>query len=156
MNPRVLVIVNSASSGPRRLGTWLREKAIDVDEVVGAEQPLPASLDGYAGLVMLGGGLMPDDDDRAPWLAAERALAAEAIDRDLPTLGICLGGQLLAHVAGGEVADRITWQADERVERIVGSWPGRWDTARATRLGLKGDGDFAEIIRAYIADDLPR
>jgi GMP synthase-like glutamine amidotransferase len=106
VTPRVLVIVNSASSGPRRLGTWLREKAIDVDEIVGAEQPLPTSLDGYAGLVMLGGGLMPDDDHRAPWLAAERALAAEAIDRDLPTLGICLGGQLLAHVAGGEVAEK--------------------------------------------------
>ncbi len=73
---------------------------------MGAEQPLPTSLDGYAGLVMLGGGLMPDDDDRAPWLAAERALAAEAIARDLPTLGICLGGQLLAHVAGGEVAEK--------------------------------------------------
>ncbi|WP_202045235.1 MULTISPECIES: glutamine amidotransferase-related protein [unclassified Microbacterium] len=71
-----------------------------VEAVVGAQQELPSSLEAYAGLVLLGGGLMPDDDDRAPWLAAERALAAEAIDRDLPTLGICLGGQLLAHVAG--------------------------------------------------------
>lgn len=64
--------------------------------------------------------------------------------------------QALREVAGDEVADRIGWQADERVERIVGSWPGRWDTARADRLGLKGDGSFADIIRAYMADDLPR
>ena len=103
MTARVLVIVNSASSGPRRLGAWLEERGIAIDAVVGAEQTLPATLDGYAGLVLLGGGLMPDDDERAPWLAAERALATEAIARDLPTLGICLGGQLLAHVAGGEV-----------------------------------------------------
>ena len=33
-----------------------------------------------------------DDDDRAPWLAAERELAQQAISADLPTLGICLGG----------------------------------------------------------------
>lgn len=103
MTARVLVIVNSASSGPRRLSAWLEERGIAIDAVVGAEQALPLTLDGYAGLVLLGGGLMPDDDERAPWLAAERALATEAIARDLPTLGICLGGQLLAHVAGGEV-----------------------------------------------------
>lgn len=103
MTARVLVIVNSASSGPRRLGAWLEERGIAIDAVVGAEQALPSTLDGYAGLVLLGGGLMPDDDERAPWLAAERALATEAIARDLPTLGICLGGQLLAHVAGGQV-----------------------------------------------------
>ncbi len=64
--------------------------------------------------------------------------------------------QALREVAGDEVADRISWQADERVERIVGSWPGRWDTTRATRLGLTGDGSFADIVRAYMADDLKR
>ncbi|WP_191578299.1 D-erythronate dehydrogenase [Achromobacter insolitus] len=64
--------------------------------------------------------------------------------------------QALREVAGDEVADRISWQADSRVERIVGSWPGRWDTSRATRLGLTGDGSFADIVRAYMADDLKR
>ncbi|KAG0952957.1 hypothetical protein G6F31_013492 [Rhizopus arrhizus] len=64
--------------------------------------------------------------------------------------------QALREVAGDEVADRIPWQADERVERIVGSWPGRWDPTRATRRGWKGDNSFADIIRAYQADDLPR
>jgi GMP synthase (glutamine-hydrolysing) len=100
---RVLVVVNSPSSGPRRLATWLTARDIDVVPVVGATEPLPATLTGFDGLVLLGGGLMPDDDSRAPWLPSERALAAEAIAADLPTLGICLGGQLLAHVAGGEV-----------------------------------------------------
>ncbi|WP_101845206.1 type 1 glutamine amidotransferase [Zhihengliuella sp. ISTPL4] len=142
MNPRVLVIVNSASSGPRRLGTWLREKAIDVDEIVGAEQPLPTSLDGYAGLVMLGGGLMPDEDDRAPWLAAERALAAETIARDLPTLGICLGGQLLAHVAGGEVAEKTG-----PIER--GATPIRPTAAGRADALLAALGDEAPMIENH-------
>lgn len=95
-------------------------------------------------------------------LIAGCELPAQAVaDRapiNLPGVSVTVAEmvQALREVAGDEVADRITWQADERVERIVGSWPGRWDTARATRLGLKGDGDFAEIIRAYIADDQPR
>lgn len=100
--PRVLVVVNSLQSGPRRLETWWRAAGLDLDIRFGGDG-LPASLDGYDGLVMFGGGLMPDDYDKAPWLHTERALAAEAIDTDTPTLGICLGGQLLADVAGGEV-----------------------------------------------------
>ncbi|WP_447922208.1 D-erythronate dehydrogenase [Achromobacter aegrifaciens] len=64
--------------------------------------------------------------------------------------------QALRDVAGDETADRVSWQPDERVERIVGSWPGRWDTTRAERLGLQGDTDFAAIVRAYMADDLAR
>ncbi|MCI9890080.1 type 1 glutamine amidotransferase [Micrococcales bacterium 31B] len=101
--PRVLVVVNSTGSPVRRLEPWLLAEGLDLDLRLGAEDPLPETLDGYAGLVMLGGGLMPDEDDRAPWLPAERALASQAIDADLPTLGVCLGGQILAHVGGGEV-----------------------------------------------------
>lgn len=95
-------------------------------------------------------------------LIAGCELSAEAVaDRapiNLPGVSVTVAemAQALREVAGDSVADRIAWQADERVERIVGSWPGRWDTTRAARLGLKGDRDFAEIIRAYLADDLPR
>ena len=95
-------------------------------------------------------------------LIAGCELQADAVaDRapiNLPGVSVTVAdmAQALREVAGDEVADRITWQADERVERIVGSWPGRWDTTRATRLGLKGDNSFADIIRAYQADDLPR
>ncbi len=53
--------------------------------------------------MVLGGGYLPDDDVRAPWLAPTRALVAEALERGAPVFGICLGGQLLAQVAGGTV-----------------------------------------------------
>ncbi len=68
---------------------------------------LPEQLAGGSaavdGLVLLGGPLMPDDDERAPFLRRERALVGEALAAGVPVLGICLGAQLLAHVAGGEV-----------------------------------------------------
>jgi GMP synthase-like glutamine amidotransferase len=100
---RVLVLENSASSGLRRFDGWWREDGLDLTTVRAYRDPLPDRLDGLDGLVILGGGMMPTDDATAPWLAGERGLAAAALDRGMPTLGICLGGQLLAHVAGGTV-----------------------------------------------------
>ncbi|WP_203230417.1 type 1 glutamine amidotransferase [Segeticoccus rhizosphaerae] len=101
---RALVIQNSKTSGLRRLGDWLAEDGLRVDLVEAYDgAALPESTDGAAALVLLGGGLMPDADEKAPWLAQERVLARAALESGVPLLGICLGGQLLAHIAGGEV-----------------------------------------------------
>ncbi|WP_118184783.1 D-erythronate dehydrogenase [Paraburkholderia phosphatilytica] len=59
----------------------------------------------------------------------------------------------LREVAGDAVAARIEFRADERIARIVGSFPAQWDTTRARSLGLEGDASFAEIIRRYIEDE---
>lgn len=114
----------------------------------------------------------PVNADTRLWLLSPRGaiqaliagceLPADAVeDRmpiNLPGVSVTVSDmeQALREVAGDDVADRITWRPDERVERIVGSWPGQWDTTRAARLGLKGDASFADIIRAYMADDMPR
>jgi len=86
----------------------------------------------------------------------DAAAVADRAPINLPGVSVTAAGmvQALRDVAGDVVADRVSWQPDDRVERIVGSWPGRWDTARAEKLGLRGDADFAAIIRAYLADDL--
>jgi len=63
---------------------------------------VPTSVEGDA-LVVLGGPMGAYDDEDAPWLPATRALLATAVDDGVPTLGICLGAQLLAVAAGGEV-----------------------------------------------------
>jgi GMP synthase (glutamine-hydrolysing) len=103
--PRVVIVQNSQGSGPGRLPEWLAEDGIDAVVVAGSD--LPEYLAGGAaavdGLVLLGGGLLPDDDERAPFLPRERALVDEAMTTGVPMLGICLGAQLLAQVAGGEV-----------------------------------------------------
>jgi GMP synthase (glutamine-hydrolysing) len=115
--PTVVLVQNSPHSGPGRLPDWLEAdgatavvvQGADLDARVptlagGAGQDAP---DGPVdGLVLLGGGLLPDEDERAPWLAHERALVAEALDAGVPVLGICLGGQVLAHVTGGTVTGR--------------------------------------------------
>lgn len=101
--PTVTVLRNDADSGPGRLPAWADAEGVRTDLVrADAGDPLPAAQD-LDGLVMLGGGFLPDDDERAPWLPAERALVADCLREGVPVLGICLGAQLLALVGGGEV-----------------------------------------------------
>ncbi len=65
--------------------------------------PAPESLARYDAVVVMGGIAMPDEDDRHPWIADELRLLREGLERDLPMLGVCFGGQILARAAGAPV-----------------------------------------------------
>jgi GMP synthase (glutamine-hydrolysing) len=60
-------------------------------------------LDGYNGLVVLGGPMSVNDADRLPHLTTEMRLIEEALRRNIPVLGICLGAQLIAKTLGANV-----------------------------------------------------
>jgi len=62
------------------------------------------SLDGYHGLVILGGPMSVNDTGRHPHLTTELKLIEQAMNRGIPVLGICLGAQLIAQALGAEVA----------------------------------------------------
>ncbi|MCP3801894.1 type 1 glutamine amidotransferase [Allokutzneria sp. A3M-2-11 16] len=98
---RLLVVQPSRTNPPGALADWLRGAGAELDVVVASEQPLPATLDGYQGVVCLGGEMSALDDLRYPWLASVRKLLADAVTRNVPTLAICLGAQLLAAATGG-------------------------------------------------------
>ncbi|HJQ03509.1 MAG TPA: type 1 glutamine amidotransferase [Jatrophihabitans sp.] len=100
----ILVIENARDAPVARLGEWLTAAGAQLD-VRNAEagDPVPEELAGYRALVVLGGGMNAYDDTRAPWLPAVRKLLADAVRTELPVLGICLGGQLLAVATGGQV-----------------------------------------------------
>ncbi|TFV66025.1 UNVERIFIED_ORG: type 1 glutamine amidotransferase [Bacillus sp. AZ43] len=102
---RLLVVVPSETDPPARLGGWLREAGLELDERhIRAGDVLPGTLDGYDGLLVLGGPQSSmDDAATSPELVGVRALLSQALAADLPTLAICLGAQLLAQVGGGRV-----------------------------------------------------
>ncbi|RBY95515.1 type 1 glutamine amidotransferase [Blastococcus sp. TF02-8] len=100
---RLLVVVPSETDPPARLGEWLRAAGLELDERhVRLGEQLPGTLDGFDGLVVLGGPQSSTDDEvTSPELVGVRALLRQAVDADLPTLAVCLGAQLLAQVGGG-------------------------------------------------------
>src|SRR5262245_40710959 len=61
------------------------------------------SLDGYDGLIVLGGPMSVNDVGRLPHLVTEMKLIEQSLKKDLPVLGICLGAQLIAKTLGAEV-----------------------------------------------------
>lgn len=94
-SPRVLVVEVHPSDPTGRLADWLTEAGVELDVVTTARP-----LDGYAGVVVLGGPQSANDRELEPI----RQLLRDAVSAELPTLGICLGGQLLAAAHGGRVA----------------------------------------------------
>jgi GMP synthase-like glutamine amidotransferase len=106
---RLLVVVVHETDPPARLGDWLREAGMELDERhQGLGEPLPDTLDGYDGMVVLGGPQSAlDDEATSPELVPVRDLLRQALAADFPTLAICLGAQLLAEVGGGAVRPGI-------------------------------------------------
>jgi GMP synthase (glutamine-hydrolysing) len=100
---RVHVVQHTATEGLGQLAEWLPAIGVDVHPThpyLGNR--VPPSVEGDA-LIVLGGPMNAYDDDVAPWLPSVRTLLASAVDDGVPTIGICLGAQLLAVVAGGKV-----------------------------------------------------
>jgi GMP synthase (glutamine-hydrolysing) len=103
VTPRALHIMNE-SSGPARLFVEaLEERGFEVVTVSPHAGQLPESPDGFAAILSGGGTADTHQTDEHPWLVHEVALLREAIDRGVPTMGLCLGAQLLTEAAGGTV-----------------------------------------------------
>ncbi|HJU22280.1 MAG TPA: D-erythronate dehydrogenase [Casimicrobiaceae bacterium] len=58
----------------------------------------------------------------------------------------------LRRVAGDEVAARVRWNYDAAIDRIVSTWPARFEATAARTLGMRQDQHFESVIRAHIAD----
>jgi GMP synthase (glutamine-hydrolysing) len=104
-SPRIAVVQHEDGCPLGLFETWLRQAGAEVRTVRPYRgEPLPGVDAGDVdGIVVLGGSMSASDDERAPWLPATRALLRRAVDAGLPTLGVCLGHQLLAAACGGVV-----------------------------------------------------
>jgi GMP synthase (glutamine-hydrolysing) len=113
---RVLVILHSKDSSPGRLGQLLRTQGYELDcrrSCFG--EPLPETLEGYAGAIVFGGSMSVNDKDA--WLRREIEWIKVPLKEKAPFLGICLGAQMLACHLG----HRVQPHAQGRVE--IGYYP---------------------------------
>ena len=74
----------------------------------------------------------------------------------LPGISVSIGEveAALARVAGQQVADRIRWEPDDHIQKIVSGWLPAFDAVRAKGMGFAADQSIDEIIRAHIEDEL--
>jgi len=98
---RLLVVQHEPSCPPGLLATAAAATGVRLWVVEATGEPVPATVDGADGLVVLGGAMDADETDAYPHLARTMELVQEAAARSVPTLGICLGAQLAAAALGG-------------------------------------------------------
>ncbi len=103
MSARVLVVQHEDDDPIHLMGDWMGDVDLDVCRAHVDGETLPSGLDGYDGVVVMGGAMGANDDATAPWLTATKELVRRADAERVPTLGICLGHQLAAVALGGEV-----------------------------------------------------
>jgi GMP synthase (glutamine-hydrolysing) len=65
--------------------------------------PPPRPIDDYGAVLVFGGSMHADQDDRHPWLREENLFIQRLVDRHVPMLGVCLGIQLIAKAVGADV-----------------------------------------------------
>ena len=90
----------------------------------------------------------------------ETPASAFSYTRSINVPGICVAVAdmvaALRDVAGEAVAARVHWQYDAAIDRIVSTWPSNFAPTLGPSIGMRADPDFASIVRAYMADDMPR
>jgi nucleoside-diphosphate-sugar epimerase len=77
---------------------------------------------------------------------------------NVPGLRISVAAMVdaLRRVAGDLVAARVKWRVDPAIDRIVRTWPPNFAPRLGPALGMAADTNFDDIVRAYMADDMPR
>jgi GMP synthase-like glutamine amidotransferase len=99
----VAIFRHARSEGPAYFATYLERKGIP-SKLFALDQgrKVPRDVRKFSGLAFMGGPMSVNDD--LPWIRPALELMREAVRKDVPALGHCLGGQLMSKALGGEVA----------------------------------------------------
>ncbi len=136
---KVIIIKHIDIEGPGTIGDFLDDNNIpyEIIDVFDGES-LPDSLAGISAVVILGGPMNVYEEDKYPFLKAEDVFLKEVIEKDVPTLGFCLGAQLIAKAKGAAVK--------KNPEKEIG-----WFKVSLTDNGLNGPlfQDFSREIDVF-------
>lgn len=98
----VAIFRHAPGEGPGYFATFLDGRSVPWTLIkIDAGVAVPESVEPYSGLCFMGGPMSVSDD--LPWLPPAFALVCRAVDRGIPVIGHCLGGQLVSKALGGTV-----------------------------------------------------
>ena len=122
----IYIFRHIACEGPGYFGEYLKHHQLPSRLIaIDRSDSVPTSIDDMGGLVFMGGPMSVNDP--LPWINAELKLIRLAQQADLPVLGHCLGGQLIAKALGAAVRanamKEIGWH-EVRQNTEPSSWPG--------------------------------
>jgi GMP synthase-like glutamine amidotransferase len=100
----VLIIQHAQHEHPAALRRALETQGIQTLWMHPYRGEAYPDLSQIRGLISLGGPMGANDDDAHPWIASECELIRKSVEAGLPTVGVCLGGQMMARSLGAEVA----------------------------------------------------
>jgi GMP synthase (glutamine-hydrolysing) len=133
---RVLSIIHGENARSALFGEEVCAAGHELEERSYAFGEAPARPEGYDAVMVFGGVMNVHEVDGHPWLGDERRALSRIVDAGVPVLGVCLGAQLLASVAGGRVTrapvPEIGWTPVETTpaaadDRLFTDVPDRFD-----------------------------
>jgi GMP synthase-like glutamine amidotransferase len=141
----VAIFRHSATEGPGYFATVLDERRIPWTLIkIDEGEPVPDDPQRYAGLVFMGGPMSVND--ALPWIEPVLELIVKAVRADVPVLGHCLGGQLMAKALGGSVSrnpvKEIGWGSVQVAENAQAK---RWFGDAGEFLGFHWHGEAFTI-----------
>ncbi len=120
-----VILQHGPDGPPRRLGDWLRDRGLPFEVHPMWEQPPPDPRE-YSFVATLGSERSASDTDG--WVPSEIAMLRDAIDADVPVLGLCFGGQAVSSALGGGVekleTPEVGWIALDILDPFIPR--GRW------------------------------
>lgn len=134
---------NGAASG--FLSGMIREPLAGIRAKVTVSADTPVALASPARTVE--GILRAASVDDATW-GARTAVNLPALHTTVGEMAAALGA-----VAGTAGTDLLDWEPDAAIVKLVNSWPGKVDAARARAMGLTPDASFEAIVRQYVAEN---
>ena len=109
---RAHILQHTSSTTPGSTIEWLRSEKIPftVTQFFEPNAILP-DLSSFDFLIICGGEMNVDEENKYPWLRAEKEFIKSALEKNKKVIGLCLGGQLMAEALGAKVGKHKTWEA---------------------------------------------
>jgi GMP synthase (glutamine-hydrolysing) len=142
---QVLSLVHGEDARTELFAPLVAEAGHRLDEwSFGWDWPPAQPLEAYDAVFVLGGSMHPDQDDIHPWLLDELDWLRAQFERQVPTLGICLGSELLAKAGGARVGllaapevgwTEVTLTAAGAADPVLSTLPSRFDALQWHHYG---------------------